>query len=201
MTRTERYRAEVVVGDEAEVQRLVVETGKFDAEEVDVARELVRARLSAGAASGYEFLFAHDPERREPVAYACWGRAAGSRDSFHLYWIVVDPREQGRGVGRRLLGRVEGAVGEGGGGAIWIETAGRSDYAATRAFYERSGYVEAARLEGFYAPVDDKVIYRKRVPARSVERLGGEPAQEADGVLSQGADPVASLLDHYRRPA
>src|SRR5205823_2052880 len=37
----------------------------------------------------------------------------------------------------------------------------RADYASTRAFYERRGYTQAARLPGYYAPGDDLVIYLK----------------------------------------
>jgi hypothetical protein len=42
-----------------------------------------------------------------------------------------------------------------------VETAGRADYAPTRAFYEARGYRAAARLPDFYAAGDDQVIYVK----------------------------------------
>src|SRR5205809_1857885 len=44
---------------------------------------------------------------------------------------------------------------------IVVETSSRADYAPTRAFYERRGYTQAARLPGYYAPGDDLVIYLK----------------------------------------
>jgi hypothetical protein len=43
-----------------------------------------------------------------------------------------------------------------------VETSSRSDYTATRAFYERRGYREAARVRDFYAPGDDRIIFVKR---------------------------------------
>jgi hypothetical protein len=44
-----------------------------------------------------------------------------------------------------------------------IETSSRSDYDATRTFYLRRGYVEAARVREFYAPHDDRIILTKRL--------------------------------------
>jgi ribosomal protein S18 acetylase RimI-like enzyme len=44
---------------------------------------------------------------------------------------------------------------------VLVETAGKAEYAATRAFYERIGYHEVARIPDFYRVGDDKVIYGK----------------------------------------
>jgi hypothetical protein len=46
-----------------------------------------------------------------------------------------------------------------------VETSGRPSYASTRAFYEKRGYAEAARVRGFYAPDDDRVLFTKRFGA------------------------------------
>jgi hypothetical protein len=50
---------------------------------------------------------------------------------------------------------------ERGGRHCYVETSGRRDYAPTRAFYKRSGYTAEAWLADFYAPGDDKLIFRK----------------------------------------
>jgi len=42
-----------------------------------------------------------------------------------------------------------------------VETSSRAEYAATRAFYERRGYEQAAWLRSYYAPGDDLVVYLK----------------------------------------
>jgi hypothetical protein len=44
---------------------------------------------------------------------------------------------------------------------IMIDTSGRGDYAATRAFYQSRGYSIAAVIPDFYAPGDDQVIFSK----------------------------------------
>ncbi len=53
---------------------------------------------------------------------------------------------------RRIAGRARLVV---------VETAGRSDYAGTRAFYARHGYRVVATIPGFYAPGDDQVTLVK----------------------------------------
>jgi hypothetical protein len=46
---------------------------------------------------------------------------------------------------------------------IIIETAGRPDYAPTRAFYQARGYSPVATVPDFYAPGDDQVVFVKDV--------------------------------------
>ena len=153
------WRDGVAAGDPDAVGRIVRATGFFNAEEAAIARELAEERLARGPASGYEFLFAERDERA--VGYSCYGRIAGTRASWDLYWIAVDPAEQGRGVGRELLARTEARVRAAGGSRIYVETAGRADYAPTRDFYEHMGYALDARLPDFYSPGDAKCIYVK----------------------------------------
>ena len=44
---------------------------------------------------------------------------------------------------------------------VYVETAGRAQYAPTRAFYLGCGYRIAAEFEDFYAPGDAKVMFLK----------------------------------------
>ena len=44
------------------------------------------------------------------VGYACWGPTPGTQGTYDLYWIVVDPTWQGKGVGTQLLDAVERAL-------------------------------------------------------------------------------------------
>jgi ribosomal protein S18 acetylase RimI-like enzyme len=155
-----RWRRAVAAGDAEAVRRLVEATGFFNAEEVAVAGELVQEHLAKGEASGYFFLFAED--RRGLAGYACYGPVPGTADSYDLYWIAVDPARQGRGLGGELLSRAEADMAARGAAGIYAETASRGQYRPTRRFYERHGYAAAARLPGFYAADDDKIIYHKR---------------------------------------
>jgi ribosomal protein S18 acetylase RimI-like enzyme len=134
-------------------------SGLFRLGEIDVAVELVQSRLEKGAASGYEFVFAE--QKGEVIGYICFGKNTVTVSSFDVYWIAVEPSKQGQGIGQLLLEEAERQIAAAGGTRIYIETSHRSDYQATRGFYERCGYRLAAVLDDFYAPGDGKATYFK----------------------------------------
>jgi len=152
-------RDEVTPADRDAVRQLVERTGFFRSDEVEIAVELVDERLARGPASGYYFVFT---ELGDALAgYACYGPTACTESSFDLYWIAVDPKLQGRGLGRQLMSEVEARVRGAGGTRIYVDTSGRPQYQPTRTFYERNGFHCEAVLRDFYAPGDDRVIYVK----------------------------------------
>jgi len=158
-----RWRYEVRATDATAVRRLVAATGFFSAAEEDVAVELVEEALARGyAGSGYAFVFRDDSSRPgELLGYSCFGPIPATESSFDLYWIAVAPSGQRHGFGRRLIRESERRALESGATRMFVDTSGRAQYAPTRAFYERMGYSEEARLRDFYAPGDDKVIYAR----------------------------------------
>ncbi|MDR3640443.1 MAG: GNAT family N-acetyltransferase [Humidesulfovibrio sp.] len=162
------WRTRVLPGDAEAVRRLVEATGFFNAEEIIIAGELVQEHLAKGDASGYFYVFAEGGEedggpRRGLAGYACFGPTPGTADSFDLYWIAVDPRVQGQGLGGLILARAEADMAARGARGIYVETSSRGQYQPTRGFYEKHGYAARARLNGFYQAGDDKIIYNKRL--------------------------------------
>jgi len=155
-------RDSVRPSDRGAVRSIVERTGFFRTDEIDVAVELVDERVVRGPVSGYHFVFADFDV--ELAGYACFGPIACTIGSFDLYWIAVDPRFQRCRLGRKLMAAVESRIAAVGGRRIYIDTSGREQYAATRAFYERNGFHCDARLKGFYAPGDDRLIYVKAMP-------------------------------------
>lgn len=153
------FRCEIRPEDTRAVRGLVEATGFFHPAEVNVAEELVVERLAKGSASGYEFILAERDGRL--VGYACFGPIPCTRSSWDLYWIVVSPDCQRRGLGRRLLWQAEEAIRQKGGSRIYVDTSGREQYLPTRRFYESNGYRQVAVLDDFYAPGDAKIIYLK----------------------------------------
>lgn len=109
----------------------------------------------------YLFLGAFTPEE-VLVGYACWGPTPATDRTWDLYWIAVDTALQGAGLGTILLEEVERRLVGQSARMLIAETSSRSDYAATRGFYQRRGYTEAARVRDFYAPGDDRIIFVKR---------------------------------------
>ncbi|HVH10829.1 MAG TPA: GNAT family N-acetyltransferase [Gemmatimonadales bacterium] len=141
----------------AQLERLTAATGLFRPDEVAIALELLDDSLAGD--TDYRLLGAYAAD--DLVGYACWGPTPGTRGTYDLYWIVVDPTWQGRGIGTELLGAVEHTLVAAQGRLIVVETSSRAAYAPTRAFYERRGYARTATLPGYYAPDDDLVIYLK----------------------------------------
>lgn len=152
--------------DRASVRRMVADTGRFRPDEVEVAVEVFDdATREPGA--DYHALGAYDDERL--VGFTLFGPVPCTVATWDLYWIVVDPREQGRGTGRRLLQATESAVREAGGTLIVVETSSRSDYEATRGFYEAVGYTRTAEIADYYAPGDALVVYTKHLDPPTTE--------------------------------
>lgn len=141
----------------ARLEELTAATGLFRPEEVTTAVELLDQSLAGD--DDYRFVGAYAGETL--VGYACWGPTPGTEDTWDLYWIVVDPTRQGRGIGTRLLEEVERRLTAHGARLIVVETSSRADYDPTRRFYETRGFTRAAELPGYYAPGDDLVIYLK----------------------------------------
>jgi ribosomal protein S18 acetylase RimI-like enzyme len=134
----------------------------FREDEVTVALDVVDAALGWGRHRDPDYETAGVELDGALAGWACWGPVPCTVGSFDLYWIVVAPERQGCGVGRALLEEVERCV-AGRARLLVVETAGREEYAGTRAFYVSRGYQVAARIVDYYAPGDDLVTFVKRI--------------------------------------
>ena len=181
--------------DRARVAEILRSTENFRDDEVEVALELFDESVAVGG-EDYAFLGAFqvadnsrlstddsadgrwlmaDGSRRSLQGFACYGATPATDRTYDLYWIAVDRRAQGSGCGSQLLTEVERRLEALHARMLVVETSSRSDYTATRGFYLRRGYVEAARVREFYAPADDRIILTKRF-ARSPRRGWGAVA-------------------------
>ncbi len=153
------WREEPVPADVEDIVEIVRSTGFFTDNELDIAAELVEERLHKGTESGYYFLFLEID--RKLTGYSCFGPVPGTLNSFDLYWIAIDNKSRGMGLGKLILDMSEQKIAAMNGINIYIETSSRDQYLPTRKFYEDSGYRAEARLKDFYSPGDDKIIYVK----------------------------------------
>jgi ribosomal protein S18 acetylase RimI-like enzyme len=153
------WREEPRASDANIVRDIITSTGFFSKDEIDVAVELVQERLNKGVPSGYSFLFADKGE--EVIGYSCFGPIPCTTESYDIYWIAVQERLRGSGLGKEILERVEQKIRHMGGKRIYVETSSRNQYKPTRSFYMRCGYKEEATLRDFYSPADSKIIYLK----------------------------------------
>jgi ribosomal protein S18 acetylase RimI-like enzyme len=146
------------------IEKMVISTGKFNDVEVSTALELVDEALNRGEESGYLFaVLEYGKKDRAVQGYACYGPVPLTQGAYDLYWIVVDPKSQGKGFGRHLLKFVETDVLRRGGRMVLIETSSQESYGDTVRFYERNGYHLVARIRNFYKIGDDKLMFQKEL--------------------------------------
>ena len=144
----------------------------FSQRERRMALELVEEGLARPAdEDAYQLVVSE--EAGEVLGYACFGTIPLTSGSFDLYWIVVHPKAQGRGVGRALMQYCEAEIARQGGRLVVVETSSRRDYDKTRRFYATTmGYELAARFADFYSPGDDKIVFVKYLESSERERHG-----------------------------
>jgi len=128
----------------------------FSKEEARVAAEL--AETTIDGSETYRWLIAEQDGAL--IGYTCYDRIPLSKVSFDLYWIAVLPECRGTGLATELLTRTARFAKSKRGLWMFAETSSRDAYAPARAFYLKSGFTEIARMEDFYEPGDDKLVYR-----------------------------------------
>jgi ribosomal protein S18 acetylase RimI-like enzyme len=145
------------------LEEILHATSVFSPDEVRVARELLDETAVLDVPTpDYSFLGAFTPDG-ELVGFACYGPTPGTDRTYDLYWIAVDPANGRAGIASLLIDEVERRLQGHTARMLVVETSSRSDYLPARRFYARRGYAEAARVAGFYAPDDDRIILTKRI--------------------------------------
>jgi len=141
--------------------KILQDTGAFTAVEVECAMELFDVVLDNPEQKDYIVVVAE--EQKRPVGYVLYGPVPLTEGTYDIYWIATDPNFQGTGVGQRLIKHTENDIANRGGRLICLETSSQGGYERTRRFYDRAGYVEAARIRDFYRPGDDRITYTKNL--------------------------------------
>ena len=151
-------RHTINAADRDAIAAITRSSGFFTEMEVALALEVFDEALAKPSGS-YRYILAE--AEGETLGYACYGKDEQTVSSYELYWIAVDDRWRGTGIGHRLLEAVENAIRALGPAQLFIETAGREQYLPTRKFYEHKGYKEVAWLDDYFAPGDARVIFAK----------------------------------------
>jgi ribosomal protein S18 acetylase RimI-like enzyme len=134
------------MNDVSAIKTIAVDTKMFDADSADFVDDVVAGILD-GTLHDHRFVVCE--------------RSAGSV-------IAVHPSQQGNGIGSTLIDHVERHLQQAGPDSaqvLIVETSSTDQYARTREFYPKQGYVEEARIRRFYGPDDDKVVYWKALTA------------------------------------
>ncbi len=154
--------------DRARVHEILVGVARFTEDEVRAAVDLADQSADHPEKGEYLAYVLEEPEsgpNRMVQGYVCYGPTPKADGVFDLYWIAVDPRQQGQGFGQLMLRFVENEVRRQRGRMLLIETSSKASYAPTLRFYQRSGYDEISRIKDFYRIECDKVVFCKKLTA------------------------------------
>ena len=147
--------------DRGRIEEITRAVGVFREDEIPVALEVFGEAVRTTSSDAPYVALGADVDGRL-AGWICWGPTPCTLGTYDLYWMAVDPSAQGSGIGTALINEMERLL-VGAARLIVVETAGRTDYSATRAFYEARGYRATATIPEFYGPGDDQVVYVKSV--------------------------------------
>jgi GNAT superfamily N-acetyltransferase len=148
----------LTAADRGRIEEIIRAVGLFRDDEIPVALEV----FDGAVAGSPDYLALGADIDGRLAGWICWGPTPCTQGTYDLYWMAVDPAQHGAGIGTALVAAMEQRL-AGAARLVVVETAGRPDYAPTRAFYQARGYHRAAVIPGFYAPGDDQVVYIKRL--------------------------------------
>jgi ribosomal protein S18 acetylase RimI-like enzyme len=151
-----------ILKDRAKLHSMLIDSRVFTAEEIDIAIELIDTVLKDESQKDYKIDCMVD-DQDQPVGYICYGPTPMTQGTFDLYWIVVDPNFQGKGIGSKLLDFLEEGVREKRGRMILADTSTIPQYEKTKNFYIQNGFQEVAKVPDYYYPGNDRVTFCKRI--------------------------------------
>ena len=103
----------------------------------------------------------------------------GPERNVWLAWFAVDPHRQGKGLGGKLLAAVEKIAVAEGYRKLLVETYEHEDFKKARRFYERNGFREIGRVNGYLDDGSAMIVYAKSIgPGGRQQRIKRESSKE-----------------------
>jgi ribosomal protein S18 acetylase RimI-like enzyme len=151
------------------VTEVGVACGMFPADDTSVTDGMMAAYFAGKRDEGHLCLIdeveSAGDGKTERVAMAYVEPVRATDGTWELLMIAVDPRHQGAGRGGALVKHIEQFLAASQQRLLLVQTSGDDGYARTRAFYDRCGYEQAARVRDYYATGVDMVLFRKELLA------------------------------------
>lgn len=97
----------------------------------------------------------------EPVGVAYCAPEPVTDGTWNLLMLWTRRDRNGQGHGSALVSHVENILNERSVRLLIVETSSLPDFAGARAFYDKCGFTEEARIRNFFAAGDDKIVYTK----------------------------------------
>lgn len=143
--------------DNAKIIDIISRVNNFNSEDKRIAIELINHYLEYDDG---EYLIDVILSDGNVLGYVCYGQASLTKGVYEIYYIAIDPNNQGRGLGKMLMQNVEKKL-VGKARMILLETSSDESYLATQRFYLKIGYAEIFRIKDYYDIGEDKILYQK----------------------------------------
>lgn len=147
--------------DRAGLVKLINSNNIFKKSEMKVAVDLIDEALELEKPDEYDYNIFVYVEGNEVKGYHCTGKRYMTKGVFDLYWIMVDQKEHGKGIGKKLLKHADRFVRKNDGYLIIAETSSTKKYNSTRQFYLKNRYKVLAEIKDFYKFNDNLIIFGK----------------------------------------
>lgn len=145
--------------DRNQVKKIIDSIIFFNEEEKNIAIELIDETIAIPDQDYYN-VYVYE-ENNVILGYHCTGKRSLTDGVYDLYWIVVNPNFQNKGVGKKLLQHAEKFVSENNGRLVLAETSSKESYTSTRNFYLKNGYSVLAQIKDFYTKDDNLIVFGK----------------------------------------
>jgi len=141
-------------------------TDVFAPEELDILDEV----LVECENPKLDYLLIDDKDEEGKIlGFLIFGRTPLTEFCWDVYWLCVHKGSQCKGVGRKLLKKVQEHILERHDYAVLrVETSTRKEYAHARNLYLKKGYLEVGRIPNFYRKDDDLIIFSKIIEKNDV---------------------------------
>lgn len=146
--------------DRKQIKHFLKDVDEFSGEEKEVALELIDESLDDPDSEDSYIVYVYE-ENKKVLGYYCIAKRDLTDGVYDLYWIVVKPGKQNKGIGKKLMTHCEKFVKDLNGRWILIETSSQPNYERTRNFYLRNFYTIVTEIKDFYSKGDSLVIFGK----------------------------------------
>lgn len=147
---------ETIQTDSEALLAIVRDSGQFDENGLSHVEETLNSYL---AGESEDLWFTADDGKPVGVAYCAPEPVTDGTWNLLMLWTRRD--RSGQGHGSALVSHVEKILNERGVRLLIVETSSLPDFAGARAFYDKNGFVQEARIRNFFAAGDDKIVYTK----------------------------------------
>lgn len=147
---------ETIQTDSEALLAIVRDGGQFDENGLVHVEETLNNYL---AGESEDLWFTADDGEPVGVAYCAPEPVTDGTWNLLMLWTRRD--RNGQGHGSALVNHVENILNERSVRLLIVETSSLPDFAGARAFYDKCGFTQEARIRNFFAAGDDKIVYTK----------------------------------------